>query len=128
MDIESPAVQHLILTFFFSPKGQRKSSLAKVRVTKPGTGKFSVTHIDFPEVTNDITYFFSIKERHQVMYPLQVKLETNSWILQLMTRVNPTKLCFLILSVKPVFVKYIKMDIKWHSLITPIMKKYALMK
>jgi hypothetical protein len=41
-------------------------------VTKPGTGKFSVTHIDYPEVTSDITYFFSFKERHQVMYPLQV--------------------------------------------------------
>ena len=46
--------------------------MAKVRVTKPGTGKFSVTHIDYPDVTNDITYFFSFKERHQVMYPLQV--------------------------------------------------------
>lgn len=56
---------------FVEAIGQRKSSLAKVRVTKPGTGMFSLTHIDFPEVTNDITYFFSIKERHQVMYPLQ---------------------------------------------------------
>jgi ribosomal protein S9 len=55
-----------------NPLGQRKTALAKVRVTKPGTGKFSVTHIDFPEVTSDITYFFSFKERHQVMYPLQV--------------------------------------------------------
>ncbi len=46
--------------------GQRKSSCAKVRVTKPGTGKFKITHIDYPNIECDITYFFGLKERQQV--------------------------------------------------------------
>lgn len=51
--------------------GQRMSAVAKVKVTKPGTGTFKITHIDYPEHECDIRYFFSIKERHVVMYPLQ---------------------------------------------------------
>jgi small subunit ribosomal protein S9 len=56
---------------FVEALGQRKTSCAKVRVTKPGTGKFRLVHMDHPDVANDITYFFSMKDRTQVMYPLQ---------------------------------------------------------
>ena len=42
-----------------------------MRVTSPGTGKFRIRHIDYPEHEQDITYFFGLKERLQVMYPLQ---------------------------------------------------------
>jgi len=51
--------------------GQRKTACAKVRVTKPGTGKFSLIHIDHPDHLDDITYFFSLRDRMQVFYPLQ---------------------------------------------------------
>ena len=51
--------------------GLRLSSVAKVRVTKPGTGAVKIVHIDYPEHECDIRYFYSMKERHQVMYPLQ---------------------------------------------------------
>ena len=47
------------------------SACAKVRVTKPGTGKFSLLHIDYPDHPQDISYFYGLKERQQVMYPLQ---------------------------------------------------------
>ena len=45
--------------------GQKKTACAKVRVTKPGTGKFSLIHIDHPEHVEDITYFFSMRDRMQ---------------------------------------------------------------
>merc|ERR1711879_161143 len=51
--------------------GQLKTACAKVRVTKPGTGKFSLIHIDHPNHVEDITYFFSLRDRMQVFYPLQ---------------------------------------------------------
>jgi len=51
--------------------GLRMSAVAKVRVTKPGTGVFKITHIDYPEHESDIRYFYSMKDRHVVMYPLQ---------------------------------------------------------
>ena len=38
--------------------GQRKSSVAKVKVIKPGTGRFSLRHIDYMDIDCDITYFF----------------------------------------------------------------------
>ena len=38
--------------------GQRKSSVAKVKVIKPGSGKFVIQHVDFMDIENDITYFF----------------------------------------------------------------------
>jgi len=51
--------------------GLRMSSVAKVKVTKPGTGIFKITHIDYPEHECDIRYFYSMRDRHSVMYPLQ---------------------------------------------------------
>ena len=47
------------------------SAVAKVKVTKPGTGVFKITHIDYPEHECDIRYFFSMSDRHTIMYPLQ---------------------------------------------------------
>ena len=38
--------------------GQRKTSVAKVKVIKPGSGKFVIQHVDFMDIENDITYFF----------------------------------------------------------------------
>lgn len=51
--------------------GQKKSACAKVRVTKPGTGKFTLMNIDYPEDVQGITYFFGLKERQAIMFPLQ---------------------------------------------------------
>jgi len=51
--------------------GQRKSACAKVTVTKPGSGKIAISHIDFPDHIDGIEYFFAKKERDQVIYPLQ---------------------------------------------------------
>ena len=47
------------------------SAVAKVKVTKPGTGTFKIIHIDYPEHECDIQYFYSMSERHKIMYPLQ---------------------------------------------------------
>lgn len=52
-------------------EGRRKTSQATVKVTKPGTGKVSIKHLDYPSIRSDITYFFGLKERHAVMFPLQ---------------------------------------------------------
>lgn len=51
--------------------GLCKSSVAKVRVTKPGSGIVKIRHIDYPEHECDIRYFFSLKDRNQLLYPLQ---------------------------------------------------------
>lgn len=51
--------------------GQRKTAVANVKVTKPGTGKLLIKHREEPELVGDITYFYSLKDRHQLMYPLQ---------------------------------------------------------
>jgi len=51
--------------------GQKKTSIARVRVTKPGSGKVRIVHADYPHIENDIRYFFDLYERHVVMYPLQ---------------------------------------------------------
>jgi len=51
--------------------GQRKTACARVRVTKPGTGRVKIVHADYPEIESDLRYFFDINERHIVMYPLQ---------------------------------------------------------
>lgn len=56
---------------FIEAVGQRKSACAKVRVTKPGTGKFTITHIDYPDYEFDTTYFYSFYDRHQLLFPLQ---------------------------------------------------------
>ncbi len=38
--------------------GQRKSANAKVKVIKPGTGRFALRHVDHMDIECDITYFF----------------------------------------------------------------------
>ena len=38
--------------------GERKTAVAKVKVTKPGSGEFVIRHVDYMDVENDITYFF----------------------------------------------------------------------
>ena len=45
--------------------GQRNTSCAKVRLTKPGTGKFTLIHVDYPEHPQDITYFHSYRCEEQ---------------------------------------------------------------
>lgn len=52
-------------------EGKRKTSEAIVKVTKPGTGKVVIKHRSYPHLTSDITYFHGLKERHQIMFPLQ---------------------------------------------------------
>ena len=37
--------------------GQRKSSVAKVKVLKPGSGKISIRHVDYMDIECDATYF-----------------------------------------------------------------------
>lgn len=56
---------------FVEFQGQRKTSTAMVRVTKPGTGQVKIINPEAPNFVSDITYFFALKERLQVMYPLQ---------------------------------------------------------
>jgi len=51
--------------------GQRKSSVATVKVVKPGSGRFIIKHVDHTDMEFDITYFYDYLDRHQVMYPLQ---------------------------------------------------------
>lgn len=51
--------------------GQRKSSVAKVKVSKPGSGQISIKHVDYMDIECDVTYFHSYIDRHTVMYPLQ---------------------------------------------------------
>ena len=38
--------------------GQRKSSVATVKVLKPGSGRFTVRHVDYFDNECDITYFY----------------------------------------------------------------------
>ena len=74
-------------------EGRRKTAKATVRVTKPGrdphyhhprldlapsgTGKVMIKHKNHPDITSDITYFFGLKDRHAILYPLQVILFPN---------------------------------------------------
>merc|ERR1719206_365381 len=51
--------------------GQKKTSIARVRVTKPGSGKVRIVHADYPHVESDIRYFYDLYDRHVVMYPVQ---------------------------------------------------------
>ena len=55
-------------------EGRRKTATATVKVTKPGTGKLVIKHRDYPHIISDITYFFGLKERHVLLYPLQVQI------------------------------------------------------
>ena len=52
-------------------EGRRRTSTATVKISKPGTGKVEISHKDRPDLTYDISYFYSLKERHQIMFPLQ---------------------------------------------------------
>ena len=85
------------VTFFLFVQGQRKSSVAEVKITKPGTGNVIIRynnitcydeanccsiwyqllqylffrHKDSPHYVSGINYFFALKDRHQLLYPLQ---------------------------------------------------------
>ena len=50
---------------------RRKTSVAEVRVIKPGTGKVLIRHKEEPHIESDITYFYALKDRQQLMFPLQ---------------------------------------------------------
>ena len=69
-------------------EGKRKTSVATVRVSKPGTGqvrtrlfthrhllaidKVEICHQNRPDLLFDISYFYALKDRHQLLFPLQV--------------------------------------------------------
>jgi len=57
---------------FVECKAQRKTVEAQVKVTKPGTGKVAIRNEHSPHYVHDISYFPSQKERHQLLYPLQI--------------------------------------------------------
>jgi len=50
---------------------QRKTAVAKVKLTKPGTGLVEISHKESLDKVWDITYFYALKDRHQILYPLQ---------------------------------------------------------
>ena len=52
-------------------EGRRRTSHAVVRVSKPGTGKVEISHKSRPDMIFDISYFYALKDRHQLMFPLQ---------------------------------------------------------
>ena len=52
-------------------RGRRRTSSAVVQLSKPGTGKLEISHKTRPDLVYDISYFYSLKERHQIMFPLQ---------------------------------------------------------
>jgi len=56
---------------FVEVEGKRNTAVAHVRLTKPGTGKVEITHRDKPGLVFDISYFYALKDRHQLMFPLQ---------------------------------------------------------
>jgi len=56
---------------FVEFSGRRKTANAVVKVTKPGTGEFTIRNDECPEYVMDISYFFALKERLQIIYPLQ---------------------------------------------------------
>ena len=56
---------------FVEVEGKRNTAEAHVRLTKPGTGKVEIIHKDKPDLVFDISYFYALKDRHQLMFPLQ---------------------------------------------------------
>jgi len=52
-------------------EGKRKTSVATVRVSKPGTGQVEICHQNRPDLLFDISYFYALKDRHQLLFPLQ---------------------------------------------------------
>jgi len=79
MKEEAVATQQQFITPQFDEKGRawvevtgrRKTSTAVVKLTKPGTGKLDISHTDNPSLVYDITYFFALRDRHQLLFPLQ---------------------------------------------------------
>ena len=76
---------------FVEAEGRRKTSRATVRISKPGAGQVwllisdlqgsrfyhlrfqvEISHEDRPELVYDISYFYALKDRHQLLFPLQV--------------------------------------------------------
>ena len=56
---------------FVEVEGKRRTANAKVKVIKPGTGKVEICHKNRPDLVYDISYFYALKDRHQLMFPLQ---------------------------------------------------------
>jgi len=56
---------------FVECEGRRKTSTATVKVIKPGTGEMVIINDEYPHYVMDIGYFFSLKDRLQILYPLQ---------------------------------------------------------
>lgn len=56
---------------FVQFEGRRKTANATVKVTKPGTGEFTIRNEKCPEYVMDIGYFFALKDRLPIIYPLQ---------------------------------------------------------
>ena len=52
-------------------EGRRKTATAVVKVNKPGTGQLEISHRDNPNLVYDISYFYALKDRHQLLYPLK---------------------------------------------------------
>ena len=44
--------------------GQRKSSVAKVKVSKPGSGRINIKHVDYMDIDCDISYFHRFLKRY----------------------------------------------------------------
>ena len=55
--------------------GERKTAVAKVKVTKPGSGEFVIRHVDYMDIENDITYFFEcvyVSKLHIIIIQLSI--------------------------------------------------------
>lgn len=52
-------------------EAQRKTAVVKLKLTKPGTGLVEISHMESLDKVWDITYFYALKDRHQLLYPLQ---------------------------------------------------------
>ena len=80
VEVELQAISEFTISvIFYQAEGRRKTAHAKVKVTKPGTGKLAIKHKDYPHIVSDITYFFGLKERHVLLYPLQVGIRCRSY-------------------------------------------------
>jgi len=77
---DDSAAQKDFLTPLFDDKGRawvevegrRKTSRATVRISKPGTGEVEISNENRPEFVYDISYFYALKDRHQLLFPLQI--------------------------------------------------------
>ena len=57
---------------FVELTGQRKSAVAKVKVIKPGSGRFSLRHVDHMDIECDATYF------HKYVFLREARLRSKS--------------------------------------------------